>query len=138
VSGPLVDFTAGPHTPAVDPSFLGVAVQLEARSSHGDLTALRLHGLYRVSVDDARAIGAIPLQKALVVTATSGLFHKAWTLVGQTVTFDDDEQSGGGVVSGHFNADLLPFVRVAPYGTGYVLVSLGTLVSNVATFTATT
>lgn len=138
MSGPLVDFTAGPHTPAVDLNFLGIAVKIEARSSHGDLTALRLHGLYRVSVDDARAIGVIPLQKALVVTATAGLFHKAWTLVGQTVTFDDDEQSGGGVVRGYFNADLLPFFNVASYGTGYVLVSLGTTLSNVATFSATT
>lgn len=138
MSGPLVDFTRGPQTPAVDLNFLGIAVQIAARSSHGDLTALRLHGLYRVSIDDARAIGAIPLQKALVVTATSGLSHRAWTLVGQTVTFDDDEQSGGGVVRGYFNADLLPFFNVQPYGTGYVVVSLGTTLSNVATFSATT
>lgn len=138
MSGPLVDFTAAPGTPAVDLNFLGIAVQIEARSSHGDLTALRLHGVYRVSIDDARAVAAIPLQKALVVTVTSGLAHHTWNLVRQTITFADDEQSGGGVVRGYFNADLLPFFRVAPYGTGYVLVSLGTLVSNVATFTATT
>ncbi len=138
MSGPLVDFTAAPGTPAVELNFRGIAVQIEARSSHGDLTALRLHGLYRVSIDDARAVAAIPLQKALVVTVTSGLAHHTWNLVGQTITFADDEQSGGGVVRGHFNADLLPFVRVAPYGTGYVLVSLGTTLSNVATFTATT
>ncbi|MEP7125768.1 MAG: hypothetical protein ABJE95_32860 [Byssovorax sp.] len=138
MSGPLVDFTAGPQTPAVELNFLGIALQIEARSSHGDLTALRLHGLYRVSIDDARAVGAIPLQKALVVTATSGLRHRSWNLVGQTVTFDDDEQSGAGVVRGYFNADLLPFFNVASYGTGYVVVSLGTLISNVVTFTATT
>jgi hypothetical protein len=138
MSGPLVDFTRGPATPTVELNFLGIALQIEARSSHGDLTALRLHGLYRVSIDDARAIGAIPLQKALVVTATSGLFHRTWTLVGQTVTFDDDEQSGGGIVRGYFNADLLPFFNVASYATGYVVVSLGTTLSNVATFSATT
>jgi hypothetical protein len=138
MSGPLVDFTPGPATPAVDANFLGIAVQIEARSSHGDLTALRLHGVYQVSIDDARAVAAIPLHKALVVTATSGLVQRAWNLVGQTITFPDDEQSGGGVVRGYFNADLLPFFRVASYGTGYVLVSLGTIVSNVATFTATT
>ncbi len=39
---------------------------------------------------------------------------------------------------GYFNADLLPFFNVAPYGTGYVVVSLGPLLSNVASFTATT
>ncbi len=138
MSGPLVDFVAGPHTPAVDLNFLGVALQIEARSSHGDLTALHLHGIYRVSIDDARDIGSIPLHRALVVTATSGLFHKAWNLLGQTISFEDDEQSGSGVVRGYFNADLLPFFNVASYGTGYVLVSLGALVSNVVTFTATT
>lgn len=138
MSGPLVDFVPGPQTPAVDLNFLGIALQIEARSSHGDLTALRLHGVYRVSIDDARAIGAIPLQKALIVTATSGLFHTAWNLVGQTITFADDEQSSGGVVRGYFNADLLPFFNIASYGTGYVVVSLGPLVSNVVTFTATT
>ena len=138
MSGPLVDFVAGPQTPAIELNFLGITVQIEARSSHGDLTALRLHGVYRVSIDDARAIAAIPLQKALVVTATSGLFHTTRNLVGQTISFQDDEQSGGGVVRGYFNADLLPFFNVASYGTGYVLVSLGALVSNVATFTATT
>ena len=138
MSGPLVDFVPGAQTPAVDLNFLGIALQIEARSSHGDLTALHLHGVYRVSIDDARAIGVIPLQKALVVTATSGLFHATWKLVGQTITFEDDEQSSGGVVRGYFNADLLPRFNVASYGTGYVLVSLGPLVSNVVTFTATT
>ncbi len=138
MSGPLVDFVAGPGTPAVDLNFLGIALQIEARSSHGDLTALRLHGVYRVSIDDARAIGSIPLQRALVVTVTSGLFHRAWRLVGQTITFADDEEGGGGVVRGYFNADLLPYFKVAAYGTGHVLVSLGPLVSNVASFTATT
>ena len=138
MSGPLVDFARGPATPAVDLNFLGIAIQIEARSAHGDLTALRLHGVYRVSIDDARAIGSIPLQRALVVTATSGLFHRAWTLVGQTITFADDEEAGGGLVRGYFNADLLPFFNVASYGTGHVLVSLGPLVSNVASFTATT
>jgi hypothetical protein len=138
MSGPLVDFVAGPGTPALEPNFLGIAVQIAARSSHGDLTALRLHGVYRVTIDDARSVGAIPLQKALVVTATSGLFHRTWSLVGQTITFDDDEQSSGGVVRGYFNADLLPFFNVASYGTGYVVVSLGPLLSNVASFTATT
>lgn len=138
MSGPLVDFVAGPGTPAVEANFQGIAVRIEARSAHGDLTALRLHGLYRVSIDAARVVGAIPLQKALVVTATSGLFHRSWRLAGETITFEDDEEGGGGVVSGCFNADLLPFFNVASYATGYVVVSLGPFVSNVASFTATT
>ncbi len=138
MSGPLVDFVAGAGTPAIEPSFLGIAAQIAVRSSNGDLTALRLHGVYRVTIDDAREVGAIPLQKALVVTATSGLFHRTWNLVGQTITFEDDERSSGGVVRGYFNADLLPFFNVASYGTGYVVVSLGPLLSNVASFTATT
>ena len=101
------------------------------------LTALRLHGVYRVSIDDARTVGAIPLQKALIVTATSGLLHRSWNLVGQTITFEDDEQSGGGVVRG----DSTPSPAALPRGLVWnrlVLVSLGTIVSNVATFTATT
>jgi hypothetical protein len=138
VSAPLVDFFQGPASPRIAPDFLGIMIHVEARSSHGKLTALRLHGVYRVTVDDARDAGVIPLQKALVVTATSGLFHKSWNLAGQTITFEDDEQSGGGVVRGYFNADILPRFSVQPYGTGYLLVSLGPLLSNVASFTATT
>ena len=42
------------------------------------------------------------------------------------------------MVRGYFNADLLPFFNVASYGTGYVVVSLGPLLSNPASFTATT
>lgn len=138
MSALLVDFVQGAGTPAIEPDFLGVAIGVEARSSHGDLTALELHGVYRVTLDHAREVGAIPLQKALVVTATSGLFQRTWNLVGQTITFEDDEQSGGGVVRGYFNADLLPLFNIASYGTGYVVVSLGPLLSNVASFTATT
>jgi hypothetical protein len=138
MSAPLVDFLQHAASPSFEAGSLGIAIRVDARSTHGQLTALRLHGLYRVSVDDARSVGAIPLQKALVVTATSGLLHQSWNLAGQTITFDDDEQSGGGVVRGYFNADLLPLFNVASYGTGYVVVSLGPLLSNVASFTATT
>jgi hypothetical protein len=138
MSTPLVDFVESPASPSVALDFFGINLRVDARSTHGMLTALRLHGVYCVSIDDACTVGAIPLQKALIVTATSGLLHRSWNLVGQTITFEDDEQSGGGVVRGYFNADLLPYFRVASYGTGYVLVSLGTLVSNVASFTATT
>ena len=45
MSGPLVEFVPGPGTPAIELNFLGIAVKIEARSSHGDLTALRLHGV---------------------------------------------------------------------------------------------
>jgi hypothetical protein len=136
VSAPLVDFVPGPESPPIGVDFSGIAIRVEARSAHGNLTALRLHGAYRVTVDDARAIGAIPLQKALVVTATSGLRHRAFRLLGETIAFDDDEETGGGMVRGFFNADLLARFNLAPYGAGYVLVSLGPLLSNVAPFSA--
>ncbi len=47
----------------LEQTFLGIAVQIAARSSQGDLTSLRLHGVYRGSIDDARSVGAIPLQR---------------------------------------------------------------------------
>jgi hypothetical protein len=136
MSTPAVDFTPGPFSPAIEPGFTGVAIRVEAPAQHGRLKSLRLSGVYRITVDQAREIGAIPLHKALVVTATSGLAYTSYRLVGETITFPDDERTSGGFVRGHFNADLLRHFNLRDFATGYAVVSLGPLLSNVATFSA--
>ena len=113
-----------------------MAIRVHAESSHGTLRSLRLGGVYRVDVEIARTISAIPLQKALVVTCTSGFLHHAWNLHGETLAFDDDEQTAGGfvgVISTPISSPTSPSTRS---GTGFVVVSVGPVVSSVATFTA--
>ncbi len=132
-----VDFSRTPASPDLDPGASGVVIRVEARSEHGALRALRLHGAYRLSIDEARAIDAVPLHKALVITAVSGFRHQAWNLAGDALAFPDDEQTGGGAVTGYFSADVLPRFPVAAYGRAYLVVSLGAHRSNVVEVVAT-
>lgn len=131
-----LDFNRSDTSPALPAGVPGVRIRVVATSEHGDFTALRLYGAYQVSAADAEALGARPLQRALVVTASSGMWFEAWNLVGEAITFPDDEQRAGDMVRGYFNVDLLRRVDVRPYGTGYVLVSLGPMLSNIEAFTA--
>jgi hypothetical protein len=131
---PLVDFARGPESPEMAPDFRGVTIRLVATAHLGQLRALRLHGAYRVSIDDAREIEAIPLHKALVVTTTATLSYATSPLLGETFAFEDDERTGGGMVTGYFNADLLHLFGPGFEGTGYVVVSLGPFVSSPAMF----
>jgi hypothetical protein len=133
---PLVDFAAGPGSPEMAPDFCGVTIRLAATADRGRLRALRLHGAYRVPLDAAREIAAIPLHEALVVTTTAALSYATSRLLGETFAFEDDERVGGGMVTGYFNADLLHLFGAGFEGTGYVVVSLGPLVSNAAMFRA--
>jgi hypothetical protein len=137
MSALLVDFHEDAASPRIEADFAGVSIAVEAASAHGVLRALRLRGVYRVPVGLAGEIGATPLQKALIVTVTSGLGFWSFNLLGEQIAFDDDEQVGGGFVRGYFNADLLHRCEIAAYATGYILVSLGPAVSNVTSFTAT-
>jgi hypothetical protein len=129
-------FVRGPLTPMLAGEALGLLVAIEERSAHGKLLAFRVHGAYRVSVDDARAVGVTPLQRALVAVVASGRVHAALRLIGDAVVFPDDEHVGGGVVSGCFSADLLGRVALPPYARGNVVVALGPLLSNVVSFSA--
>jgi len=131
---PLVDFLECAESPRVGLGFRGVAVRLVHTATAGQLRSLRLHGFYRVTIDDARDAAVIPLHKALVVTATWQLGCRTARLLGETIALRDDERQEGGLVSGYFNADAIGLFGYAFEGRGYVLVSLGPLVSNVATF----
>lgn len=132
-----VDFSRTPASPELDPGASGVVIRAEARSELGAVRALRLHGAYRLSIDEARAVGAVPLHKALVITAVAGFRHRAWNLAGDAFAFPDDEHTGGGAVTGYFSADVLPHFQVDAYGRAYLLVSLGTRLSNVVEVVAT-
>lgn len=125
------DFLRNETSPTLEPGFAGVVIRVETRSSHGQMQRLTLHGAYQVSVDSARELKAIPLQKALVITVTSGLVYSSFNAVGDGFTFDDDEHTGGGLVRGYFNIDLLDRAPIGTYGSGFILASIGTLLSNV-------
>jgi hypothetical protein len=131
------DFVRSEASPALEPGFSGVVIRVDARSSLGQMRRLMLHGAYQVSVDTAREIKSIPLQKAVVVTVTSGLSFWSFNAVGEGFAFEDDEHAGGGVVRGYFNVDLLDRAGVGTYGSGFVLVSMGALLSNVVEVAAT-
>jgi hypothetical protein len=130
------DFLRNDASPTLESSFSGVVIRVDARSSLGQMQRLMLHGAYQVSVDSAREIKAIPLQRALVVTVTSGLVYRSFNAVGDGFTFDDDEHAAGGLVRGYFNVDILDRARIGLYGSGFILASIGPLLSNVVEVTA--
>jgi len=128
---PTIDFTRGPSTPSFDTEHSGVVIRVEHRASHGVIEALTLHGAYRIDVDTAREIRAVPLQRALVVVVTAGLWYAAWNLAREALLFEDDEETRAGMVRGYFNVDLRARGEVPRAGVLYVLVSMGPVVSNV-------
>lgn len=113
----------------VAPRVLAIASRWEAQQ--GRLLRWSLHGAYRLSEAQAGAIEAAQMQRALCVTITSGFRFDAFNLVGEQLTYRDDEAREGGWVEGHFNTDLLGRFELELGDRCFVLVSLGPYLSNV-------
>jgi hypothetical protein len=126
----LVDLGRHPLSPPLGDDVHGLTVKIVCARAEGVLQVL-LHGSYQVSVDDARVIGAIPLQRALIVTATKGYASAVMNLLGETLAFKDDEASAAGVVRGYFNTELMARAPDFPWDGARVFVSMGPLISNV-------
>ena len=123
--------TFAPVDASPQPPAEGVAIAARWDSSHGTLRRLTLHGAFQVSNTTASELAAQPLQRALVVTLTAGVRFASFNLVGQQLTFPDDDQRDGGSVRGYFNTDLVSRFGLEPHEGCFVLVSLGPHLSNV-------
>ena len=126
-----VQFGRVAESPELSADAVGVAIAARWEAVRGELRKLVLHGTCRVLADQAEAIGARPLQQALVVTITAGFRFESVNLVGEQLTFPDDEMRGAGFVQGYFNADLLARFGLGPGERCFVLTSLGPHLSNV-------
>lgn len=116
--------------PAVAPDFRGVRIQ--ARVSRWPKEGpVWIDGVAQVGTEDAAALAMTPIQKALVVTVSSGLLCRSWNPSGEQALFTDDQERQGQVVRGAFGFDV-----AKAFGSGldegvYVMVSLGATLSNV-------
>lgn len=127
---PSIDFQRDPASPTLDPSFRGIRLAVTGPTDTADASQLVIRGVFQIDSDEAEAIGARPLQRALALVLAQGLLAEAWNLVGEAALFEDDEEIVDGVHRGYFNANLARYWQGLRRGTLHITVSLGRHLSN--------
>lgn len=132
-----VDMSRQATSPTPEPpGASGIWIAATADVQHGLFRRLVIHGSFQLTDGEAELVGAAPLQRAVVLTITSGLENHAVTMLGEALAFSDDESESGGRVYGFFNVDLLARFSPAPYQSFCVTASLGPWLSNTLTLAA--
>ena len=117
-------------SPELNTQSLGVEIVIGNELSKVEPNKLWLHGVFQVSHQDAVHIDSLPLQKALVITATSGSLNMTRNLAGDAVLFKDDEIVSDNIHKGYFSYDLTDWLNVYEENDYYITISLGTYLSN--------
>jgi len=126
-----VQFGKNARPSAVAADFRGVHIQPRVQGWPRDGGAVWIDGVAQLGIEDAAALGVTPVQKALVVTVSSGLAYRSWNPAGEQALFVDDQERQGAAIRGTFSVELSKaFSR--SHGEGvYVMFSVGKFLSNI-------
>ena len=118
--------------PAVATDFRGVRIQARvSRWPQEGGGPVWIDGVAQLGTEEAAALGVTPIQKALVVTVSSGLVYRSWNPAGEQALFTDDQERQGQVVRGAFGFDVAKVIGPSRREGVYVIVSIGGTLSNV-------
>ncbi len=117
--------------PSVAVDFRGVEIRPRTPSWPKDGGPMWVDGMVQLGTEDAAAVGATPIQKALVATVSSGMVYRTWNPAGEQALFVDDQERGGQVVRGAFSVDLAPAFGPSKGEGVYVMFSVGASLSNI-------
>jgi hypothetical protein len=115
----------------VAPAFRGLHIAPRVQRWPTDGAAVWIDGVAQVASQDAAALGVTPIQRALVVTASSGLGYRSWNLAGEKALFVDDQERDGQVVRAAFGFELSKAFGPSRGEGVFVMVSMGPFISNV-------
>jgi hypothetical protein len=113
----------------VDGHFRGIALRARADRWPASDSGVWVDGVIQLDQDKARSLSQPPVQRALVLTQSSGFSYGSFNIAGGRILFPDDEIVDDGVVRGFFSVDIGG--QGVPSRDAYVLVSAGPYVSNV-------
>jgi hypothetical protein len=116
---------------AVPADFRGVKVESRVARWPAPGGPVWIDGVIQLAAADAGALGVTPIQRALVVTASSGFVYRSWNPAGEQSLFADDQESVGGVVRAFFSVDVSKAIGPGRDQGVYVLVTVGRFVANV-------
>ena len=128
-----VSFGKGAAALPIDSKFRGVRItaRVQRWPSPHDSTPVWIDGVVQLDGKDAAALGVTPIQRAVVVTASSGFIYRSWNVAGERPLFPDDQERHNDIVRGTFSVELSAAFGTSRDRDAYVLVSVGPNVSNV-------
>ena len=90
-----------------------------------------LYGVFQLTSETSERWGISLPHKSLVITISSGAYNKSQNLLGDRIVFPDDLLATGKLLLGHFTTRLNYLTDFAPGQTYYVVVSMGSMFSNI-------
>jgi len=121
------------ESPLLELGFSGLIIRpFKIATKKGEISYW-INGAYSIPREEGDRIEKGPLQRALVVVATSGMLNATHNLLGDRILMPDDERVEAGIRRGYFNFKL-PGVEEYRGDTLYITVSLGAWISNTIIF----
>jgi hypothetical protein len=123
-------FGKAARPPAVAADFRGIkiAARVQRWPQSGPVW---VDGVVQLADKDAAALGVTPIQRAVVMTASSGMLFWSWSVAGERSLFPDDQERLPGAVRGTFSMEVSQACGASKDEGVYLLVSVGPFVSNV-------
>jgi hypothetical protein len=117
--------------PAVAAAFRGLHIAPRIQRWPKDGAPVWIDGVAQLAARDTATLGVTPIQRAIVVTVSSGLVYRSWNLTGERATFVDDQERDGPLVRAAFGFEVSKAFGPSRGEGVYVMVSMGPHISNV-------